>query len=94
MKANSSRSVLQGLAGAYLLYLAYQLVKNLTGSVETSMPRWVAILAAAAFAGIGVTFLISAWKIWKKSRADQDEHPVELEKENDETGAGQEDSGK
>ena len=43
MKANSSRSVLQGLAGAYLLYLAYQLVKNLTGNVETSMPRWVAV---------------------------------------------------
>ena len=93
MNPNSTRSMLQGLVGVYLLYLAYQLLKGLIDGIETTMPRWVAILAIAAFAGIGITFLIHAWKVWKRGRTDQDQDPVKLEEENRETDPGKGDSG-
>ena len=92
MNPNSTRSMLQGLVGVYLLYLAYQLLRGLIDGIETTMPRWVAILAIAAFAGIGITFLIHAWKVWKRGRTDQDQDPVKLEEENRETDHGKGDS--
>ena len=92
MNPNSTRSMLQGLVGVYLLYLAYQLLKGLIDGIETTMPRWVAILAIAAFAGIGITFLIHAGKVWKRGRTDQDQDPVKLEEENRETDHGKGDS--
>ena len=73
MNPNSTRSMLQGLVGVYLLYLAYQLLKGLIDGIETTMPRWVAILAIAAFAGIGITFLIHAWKVWKRENIPKDQ---------------------
>ena len=79
MNRNAGRSGIMGVAGGYLLYLAYQLLQNLIGNVPTTMPRWVAILSITAFAGIGVTLLVYALKLWKKGREDQDEQPVELE---------------
>ena len=81
MKSNSSRSVLRGLAGAYLLYLARQLLKGLSDSVGTPLPRWAAILVTVVFACVGVILLVNAWITWKKSRTDQDENPVEPEKD-------------
>ena len=88
MNANSTRSMLQGLVGVYLLYLAYQLLKGLIDNIQTTMPRWVAILAIIAFAGIGVVLLVNAWRTWKRGRNDQDQPPVELETENSETTSG------
>ncbi len=85
--------MLHGLVGAYLLYLAYRLLKGLIDGIETTMPRRVAFLAIAAFAGIGFSFLIHAWKTWKKGRTDQDQHPVVLEGEDRETDPGRENSG-
>ena len=90
MNPNTTRSMLQGLVGVYLLYLAYQLLKGLIDGIETTMPRWVAVLAIAAFAGIGAAFLVYAWKAWKKGKAEQDQNPVELEEEDRETNAGKE----
>ena len=79
--------MLYGIVGGYLLYLAYELGKNMVDNVPTTMPRWVGILAVIAFAGIGVTLLVAAWKMWKNGRTDKDETPVDLEhQENDETG--------
>ena len=71
--------MLYGIVGGYLLYLAYELAQNMINDVPTTMPRWVGILAVVAFAGIGVTLLVSAWKMWKKGREDKDENPVDLE---------------
>ena len=71
--------MLYGVVGGYLIYLAYELGKNLIDNVPTTMPRWLHILAVAAFAGIGVTLLVFARKMWKKGREDKDENPVDLE---------------
>ena len=80
--------MLYGIVGGYLLYLAYELAQNMINDVATTMPRWVGILAVIAFAGIGVTLLVYAWKIWKQGREDQDQNPVDLtEAEAEEKGA-------
>ena len=89
---HSARPILQSLGGAYLLYLSYQLLKGLTGNIETDMPRWVAILAIVAFAAIGILFLLNAWRIWKNEKTDQDQHPVELENESSESAPEKSDS--
>ena len=92
MKPNSSRSVLRGLVGGYLLYLAYELLKNLISNTPTTMPRWVAILAITAFTVIGIMLLINAWTVWKKGKEDQDTDPVELEEKKSEEEPGQDSS--
>lgn len=84
MNQNTNRSLLYGVVGGYLLYLAYELAKSMIDNVPTTMPRWLNILAVVAFAGIGVTLLVFAWKMWKHGREDRDENPVDLEQKDDE----------
>lgn len=67
------------IAGGYIIYLAYELLKNLLDNVPTTMPRAVQILAIILFAGAGCALLVFAWKLWKKGREDQDQNPVDLE---------------
>ena len=78
MNNNTGRSSLMAIAGGYIIYLAYELLKNLIDNVPTTMPRVVQILAIVLFAGAGIALLVFAWKIWKKGREDQDENPVDL----------------
>ena len=84
MNSSTGRSSLIAIAGAYIIYLAYELLKNLIDNVPTTMPRVVQILAIVLFAGAGIALLVFAWKIWKKGREDQDENPVDLTEQNDE----------
>lgn len=67
------------IAGGYIIYLAYELLKNLLDNVPTTMPRAVQILAIILFAGAGCALLVFAWKLWKKGREDQDQNLVDLE---------------
>ena len=54
MNSSTNRSMLYGIVGGYLIYLAYELGKNMVDNVPTTMPRWLNILAVVAFAGIGM----------------------------------------
>ena len=72
MNQNKSRASLIGIAGGYLIYLAYELMKNLIDDVPTTMPHWTAILAIVFFAVIGVVLLVYAYRIWKKGKEEQD----------------------
>ena len=78
MKQSTNRSLLYGLVGGYLLYLAYELLQNRIKNVPTTMAPWLAILFIILFTGIGITLLVYAWKIWKQGREDQDQNPVDL----------------
>ena len=78
MNPNNNRSMLYGVVGGYLLYLAYELVKNLIDDVSTTMPQWLQILAAVFFAAMGVLLLVFAVKIWKKGRQEPEEGRVEI----------------
>ena len=79
MNNNTGRSSIMAVAGGYILYMAYELLKNLIDNVPTTMPRAVQILAIVFFAGAGAALLVLAWKTWKKGREDQDQNPVDLE---------------
>ena len=78
MNQNTGRSSLMAIAGGYVLYLAYELLKSLIDNESTTMPRVVLILAIIFFAAAGVSLLVFAWKIWKKGREDQDQTPVDI----------------
>lgn len=78
MKQSTNRSLLYGLVGGYLLYLAYELLQNRIKNVPSTMAPWLAILFIIFFAGIGIALLVYAWKIWKQGREDQDQNPVDL----------------
>ena len=78
MKQSTNRSLLYGLVGGYLLYLAYELLQNRIKNVPSTMAPWLAIVFIILFTGIGITLLVYAWKIWKQGRVDQDQNPVDL----------------
>lgn len=66
------------IAGGYVLYLAYELLRSLIDNERTTMPRVVQILAIIFFAAAGISLFVFAWKIWKKGREDQDQSPVDI----------------
>ena len=79
MNPNTGRSSIFAIVGAYLIYMAYEILKGMIDQVPTTMPRFVQILVIVLFTGIGIMLLVLAWKTWKKGREDQDKNPVDLE---------------
>lgn len=76
---NTGKSSIFAVVGAYLIYMAYEILKGMIDRIPTTMPRAVQILVIVLFTGIGITLLVSAWIAWKKGREDQDKNPVEIE---------------
>ena len=79
MNPNTGRSSLFAVAGGYLIYMAYEILKNMLDNVPTTMPKAVQILVIILFTGAGIALVVFAWKTWKKGREDQDQNPVDLE---------------
>ena len=79
MNPNTGRSSIFAIVGAYLIYMAYEILKGMMDQVPTTMPRAVQIIVIVLFTGIGITLLVFAWKVWTKGREDQDKNPVDLE---------------
>ena len=84
MNPNTGRSSIFAVVGGYLIYMAYEILRDLINHVPTTMPQFLQILVAVLFTGIGITLLVFAWKLWKKGREDQDQNPVDLEKQESE----------
>lgn len=76
MNSSKSRSSLMGIAGAYLLYLAWQLLQSLKGT-ESKMAPALTVLFAVVFCGAGAALLVYALKIWKKPADDDEKSPPE-----------------
>lgn len=91
MNPKTGRSTIFALVGGYLIYLAYEILRNMIDRVPTTMPQFLQILVIVLFTGIGITLLVFAWKTWKKGREDQDQNPVDLE-EKDNTATSEEES--
>ena len=83
MNPNSNRSMLMGVVGGYLIYLAYELARDLINDVPSQMPKALTVIIVILFAGIGVTLLVYAWKLWKKGREGREEDRVEIREEED-----------
>ena len=75
------RSSIFAVVGGYLVYMAYEMLRDMINKVPTTMPQFVLILFIVLFTGIGITLLIFAWKFWKQGRVDQDPNPVDLEQQ-------------
>lgn len=75
VKNDKIHSSLLTLVGGYLLYIAYHLLENMRkGSADMSRALFTVLIAA--FAGVGIGVLFYAWKIWRRSRADEgDDRP-------------------
>lgn len=65
-----NRALLLVLAGGYILYLAYSLLRDLLAGAD-GMPRIVFIGAIVLFAVSGIAILWFAWKIYR-SRNEED----------------------
>lgn len=78
MNPNTGRSSIFAIVGAYLIYLAYGILKDMIDRVPTSMPPFVQVLVIVSFTGIGIALLVFAWKVWKKGREDNDRDPVDI----------------
>ena len=66
-REKSRRTFLFGAAGAYLIYLAVQIVRDLFGNgpVEWSVSTIIGLIAAVVFVGLGVLFLVKI-TLWFK----------------------------
>ena len=78
MNPNTGRSSIFAIVGAYLIYLAYGILKDMIDRVPTTMPPFVQILVIVSFTGIGIALLVFAWKVWKKGKEDSDRNPVDI----------------
>lgn len=83
MNPATGRLSIYVVAGGYLIYLAYGLLKNLIDQEPTTMPLFLQILFIILFTGIGITLLVFAWKTWKKGRENSDTNPDDPEETDD-----------
>ena len=81
MNPNTGRSSIFAVVGGYLIYMAYEILRDMINDVPTTMSRFLRILVIILFTGLGITLLFFAWRFWKKGREDQDKNPVDLEKQ-------------
>ena len=74
MKFNNrtGRSSLMAIAGVYILYLAYELLKSMINGDETTMstPVFILCITFLTIAGLGV--LVYAFVLWKDAKKSKD----------------------
>ncbi len=67
MRNDNVHATLLALVGAYILYLAYQILENFRGGAQ-EMPDYlyVTVIAAMALGGIGTLYY--AWTVYSRAR--------------------------
>ena len=61
---NRNRALLLAVAGGYVVYLAYEMMRDeLAG--KSSMPMWLCILFVILLGGAGLATLFLAWKTYR-----------------------------
>ena len=68
-----NRSYILGIAGGYLIYLAYQLFENLNNP-EAGMSPVVRILFISLFVLLGIGLMVYAFRIWKVADREEREN--------------------
>ena len=77
-----NRSYLMGIAGGYLIYIAYELFANINDQNTTMSPA-VRIAFIVFFILVGIGLLVFAFRLWlaadKAEKEKKDEQPSENE---------------
>lgn len=69
---NRNRAMLMAVVGAYVIYLAYEIMRDeLAG--KSTMAMWLSILCTVLLGGAGIAVLILAWKIYRTKDADEED---------------------
>ncbi len=68
---NRNRAMLMAVVGAYVIYLAYEIVRDGLAGIS-SMPVWASILCAVLLGGAGIAVLILAWKIYRTKEPEEE----------------------
>lgn len=75
---NRNRAMLMVIAGGYVIYLAYEMMRDeLAG--KSSMPMWACILFTLLLGGAGIAVLFLAWKIYRTKDPEEEEKPEDPE---------------
>ena len=84
MKFNNrnGRSTVMAIAGVYVLYLAYELLKSLIDGEETTMSPAIHILSIVFLALAGIGVLVYAFILWKNAKKDEEADRMEEEEKN------------
>ena len=81
MKFNNrnGRASLMAIAGVYVLYLAYELLKSMINGEETTMSTPVLILCITFLTLAGIAVLVYAVILWKNAKKDSEAEEAEKE---------------
>ena len=72
MNSAKARSGLTGIAGGYLLYIAYELFRD-RGDPNTTMTPVARVLFIILFVLCGGALIVYAWRLWKQSLKEEEE---------------------
>ena len=67
--------MLLAVVGGYVIYLAYEIMRNGLEGTETTMPVWTCILFTVLLGGAGIAVLLLAWKVYKTRDLEEEEKP-------------------
>lgn len=70
---NRNRAMLLAVVGGYVIYLAYEIMRNGLEGTETTMPIWTCILFTVLLGGAGIAVLLLAWKVYRTKDPDEPE---------------------
>ncbi len=73
---NRNRAMLLALVGGYVIYLAYEMVRDELAGVS-SMAMWLCILLAVLMSAAGIAVLILAWKVYRTKEPEEEEKAPE-----------------
>ena len=71
---NRNRAMLLAVVGAYVIYLAYEMMRDeLAG--KSTMAMWVCVLCTVLLGCAGIAVLVLAWKVYKTREPEEEEKP-------------------
>ena len=70
---NRNRAMLLAVAGGYVIYLAYEIMRDGLQGTASMMPIWTCILFTVLLGGAGIAVLILAWKVYRTKDPEEQE---------------------
>ena len=71
---NRNRAMLLAVVGAYVIYLAYEMMRDeLAG--KSTMAMWVCVLCTVLLGCAGIAVLVLTWKVYKTKDPEEEEKP-------------------